>query len=271
MGPKLNSQLSATSNVFNICIGLIFTVRLYMSWGGFPYDNACYYEGNNTLDILHQYSGEHTITDLKGGNYTVNITSDDKVYEFCTQNMLYVSTFPFYKIRENDNRMTDNQYLITVTCGWISLLSCVPVAFYFTTEIIRGKIRNFFYGKPQERIDENVLPPPFTRLEYESVYIPNMMIPFGLYPELTCDIRDLNERFIAWDVPDDYDSFNLMYATKKILEAKGKDTDVRNIFDKFHFWDPPNYRSHTVHSISDSFFSHFAHFDNVGDFERSEW
>lgn len=121
VGPRIGTQLSVTNNGFIILGVIIYIARTAYLWYGFPFDNACQYNGNDKSDILLAYNGVHSVQDLEGNKFPVNITSQDEIYSYCTQSLFGLPplSFLFPQSEDNDGWMSQEQvtivYIFAVT------------------------------------------------------------------------------------------------------------------------------------------------------------
>jgi len=128
--------MAKMASKFNFFLVMCYVSASFVSWGGFPFDDACEYEGNDVENILSEYRGEHVIRNLQGNEFNVTITNDDKVYTFCNQQLLSLLIFP-------QDYMTEGQSVITLMFG-VLIVVLVPVLLYFMLSELFDTVTRFF-------------------------------------------------------------------------------------------------------------------------------
>ena len=93
-------------------------------WSGFPYDNCCEYGGNDKIDIIFDYQGNHLITGLDGIMHNVTVSNDDKVYNYCAQDIPFklsaISSMLWFE--DNKKWMSKEQITIIGLYAWTLVL-----------------------------------------------------------------------------------------------------------------------------------------------------
>jgi len=209
---------------FKICCLAYAIMAAYMVSQS-PYDHAC-----KTIDEdISEYmalTGPLNITlpleKLKRRFMTINNFSADQGYKFCNQFLIPRGRLP--GVQSEDGRwdwMNPTQETLTKIFGWTAVVVAAAVLFSALKFFYNYFIHPLFC-KHFEKIYEIDEKEAFNEVIEITAYVPQVKIPGFSFPFLICDDADLNKDHIGWNMPegDDYDSQNLIYDVKAILEKR---------------------------------------------------
>ena len=167
----MGTMLTDLSDNFIAISMIVFVLMTTYAWYGFPYDDACLFETNNTTAILQEYLGDYNVSDLNGHTFSVNITSDDNLYQYCDQDFLR-GAFQVPNLQDYKNErpwMTQGQSLTVFLFSWtliiFGLLSVIIAAIrlqdyvkgFFEADYEVSGFRNYKFKFLETRLSLNLL------------------------------------------------------------------------------------------------------------------
>lgn len=121
---------------------LVYVFMTSYLWFGFPFHNVCEYDGDDSMDLLSAYVGEHKIS-----GHTFNVSNDDTVYKYCSQDLIR-SSFKFpslSKYQPEPGWMSPDVARIVDIFAWTSIAVLI-VALLFLLKVVPRKVYGFFYS-----------------------------------------------------------------------------------------------------------------------------
>jgi len=240
--PKIGLFLSKVTETFFLIIIVIYSLNLAVTFGGFPFDNAC--EVANTT-VSEAYIGVVNVTQLfpqEGDTYKyaeiATVTDGDMTYKKCTQ-MLYLTRNFF-----------DNNYTTTAE-EWFTpdQTSIFPIMF-ITASILVSQIGTFIIPI-RWRIEEimelvygsyykSTGKPVDARFSEETTmawYIPQMQKDGFNHSFIACDISGIDtvhpSKILGWSSRASFESYNLYYDFPSLGRC----------FSVVRHWPPPDQRA----------------------------
>ena len=169
----------------------------------FPYDNLC--ETSSTAGS--DYAGSYEIftegkIDSLDNAINVTISSDDRVYEFCDQDILAQWIFPPSVSAEgNHNWMGDDESKLTIQVfGWVGF--AVTVTFFLLTYGFKliEYIDSCFRGNYEPCGDDMMID--FSAVKSISTYIPQVRAPDHFnFPLIATNFEDVDSKLMDWSDP----------------------------------------------------------------------
>jgi len=213
-----------------------YAVMLAYNYTGWPYDNLCKTDENISAEYLSveaiSINGEPSMEEQ------VSLSTDDKAYEYCLQDMIYSNdglNFPPIPSYQDIVWMTNSQEEASKLLGWTSVGILVLTGIVFLRKLYVQTIRKFFINayRPTGKASEER----FLDLKDHYGYIPFVEDPAFEFPLLACKITDIDEAFLSWSDPSieyPYDKHNLIFDMPSLV----KDDDQQ--FSVMKTWTPEN-------------------------------
>mmetsp|Transcript_6684 Transcript_6684/g.12568 ORF Transcript_6684/g.12568 Transcript_6684/m.12568 type:complete len:411 (+) Transcript_6684:948-2180(+) len=234
-GPKINAKISIYSVYFFLTCAVTYAVMAAYNVAMFPFDNAC--ETEET--VPDYYVGEY---EVGSNNITFVVSSDDKVYKYCNQDMFrYVPAAfpPLPKDQPNGSEwMSDVQMKFVPIFGWgclgiVSFVSMIVVCRSFIVYVLPLCSRPV---KSQGRAIEE----PFSDVREVEGYIPHIRITGYEFPFLICDISNINDELLGWKAYESNKFNNLVYDVPQVLRRRSKKnlSDDNLMFSRVKHWPP---------------------------------
>ncbi len=222
--PQVSATVSVISNKFLLLCLLFYVVTASYQYAQFPFDNAC--ESSDT--VAEEFVGTYEINQ-DGVNATIEVAADDKVYNFCQQNLLFSGIFPPIAARmpqdENLRWMNSSQERFSTIYGWtmvvVFLLVLATVVIYTMIRIVTS-----LFCKGQKRGDP--VPDRFSDLHEVIGYVPQVYVNGYQFPFLLCDTDNLRGNdLLSWnDLDRSYDYWNLIYDVPEVAAMKRREREL---------------------------------------------
>lgn len=219
-GPKVSATVSKfTNNFFLLCM-LCYGVLASYHIAQFPFDNAC--ESQTAID---DYVGQsYTLNFANGTDMGENprvIGGDDKVYNFCHQDLLRSGVFPAVASKQSEGSEWMNgpqetfATLYGVTKVVILVLVSASIIIYSISKLFETLFCEGFpsSGKPTEKR--------FSDVPTICGFIPQVHVDGYQFPFLLCDIDSVHQDLMSWNDPyNTYDFWNLIYDIPAVAQVK---------------------------------------------------
>jgi hypothetical protein len=236
--PSLGSSISSfTRRYFFILSVSAMALSCSYSWAGFPYDNLCLSDDN---DSLNYYIGSWSVESIDGTiNAAVTVSIGDPSYKFCHQSLYWNGkgfNFPAvpYWQSEGYEWMTEEQELVSSFYGWSSFAVIVGAALWLTRLTIRAILFHNTYEVCGE--DQGI---PFSDVGAISSYIPQVRSELFSYPLLAVDTDHVEEMLYEWKDPDrPYSYYDLTRDARQILKDSRSEDEVKSLFSSVMHWSP---------------------------------
>ena len=121
---------------------VFYIVMAFLGVAQFPYDNACVYDGNDAMDALNNYIGSYLIKDGQDETFTVNISQNDIIYNFCSQNLIDIPDIEFPL-----EWMTPNQRFFTKIFAFSAVASVLFAILYTLFNALESIVSFFRFQK----------------------------------------------------------------------------------------------------------------------------
>jgi len=241
-GPTIGAQISVLSMFFFKVCALAYAIMAAYMVAQIPYDNACVSEDEE----LSKYTNFAYMLSHDGGREDRTITTTDKAYKFCHQNLIDSGTFPpLPNLQSQEGRgywMDRNQETFSKLFGWTAVAVLTIVLFSFVKWCYYISIYPLFFKKyqPHGKDQEQA----FKEIREIAAYVPQVSIPGFSFPFLICKDDVLNKDHVGWSIPKEkgYDNQNLVIDVAEILKKRESeqknDETVTKIFSTVKSFDP---------------------------------
>lgn len=226
--PQIGPQISHFNDKYIVPFYiLVLSILSSYWWSAFPYDNLC---SVDSTDTPTQAPTNISLTDdnLFPPGYDIFVESEFKnetVYEYCNQNLLF-KEFP---VEEHNSWMTEDQRHMANLFGWSSLAVLVLMALFFSFLALRHIFRFFKSDYSPDGRDMEI---PFSTLEDNCTYIPQVETKQTPYPFIVGNVSDMNPELFDWvSAEHSYDYYNVTLDLKDILTpAELEEASAKTLF-----------------------------------------
>lgn len=238
--PSLGPSISHFSRryFFGVAISAMAISSSY-SWAGFPYDNLCLNDINETDDDSNgYYTGSWDVTSIDGSRIaSVTVSEGDPSYKYCKQSLYWYGkgfNFPAipYWQTEGEEWMTNEQELLTRIFGWSSFALVIATLSWILIISVQTMLFRSNYEACGD--DQGI---PFSEVPVISSYIPEVRSDLFSYPLLAVDTDDVDEELYEWkDAERPYSYYDLSRDAQTVLNgAKSKD-EIKTLFSSVTYW-----------------------------------
>lgn len=193
--PKINADISKFSIYFLWATLLAYSFMSAYLYSGFPFDNACLTDE----EVPDDYFGKTFKAPIRN-EYTArtfNVTSDDKVYEYCNQDLVHVTSKVY-------NWMSVSQEHYFVIYG-----TTFSIVLFLVVASIAIRLKHRFESEKIFTPDGEASDETFSSVHEIYGYVPQLNLEEFLYPILLCDVSNIDKSLIDWT--GDYDAFNVIF------------------------------------------------------------
>eukprot|EP00551_Chaetoceros_affinis_P010403 CAMPEP_0203684632 /NCGR_PEP_ID=MMETSP0090-20130426/48136_1 /ASSEMBLY_ACC=CAM_ASM_001088 /TAXON_ID=426623 /ORGANISM="Chaetoceros affinis, Strain CCMP159" /LENGTH=926 /DNA_ID=CAMNT_0050553809 /DNA_START=252 /DNA_END=3032 /DNA_ORIENTATION=- len=210
-GPKINADISLFSTYFLFLTLLGYAFIASFMYSSFPFDDACATDESIPDNYMNQTFS------VKSGRWNgteFSITSNDKVYKFCDQDLLR-SGLPISSFTDHSKHewMDDSQERLSNIFGWVFVGTTVLVTLSIFIRIFIRFVKPLFFKSIKAR--GKVSDRPFSDILQMYGYVPQVKLGGFQHPILLCDVSKLKKSLIGWERDGDYESFNITYSVPK--------------------------------------------------------